>query len=374
MKRLPSSRSPLTWVVVAAILSLLLGSIVPPLYINHSRPLPVDQDFSVESAPATGPVLDVDAYSQRAVPETNRAEEGCGADSSKLHCYITESDITVTRQMRSQSTDFPGAEKKSVAATSSDVSFQVSGRTLLETSEEAFLNRESAYPMPGENNSQHVDGALFASGFEQDAFERDGLNYFFPSATEQRSYAYFDSLTQRADPIDYRTKETLESIPTYVYHQDIAPTSLPEALNGAGPATLRGPARDFYSPDSLARYSLGAADSVVLEPYYTVSREVWVEPTTGTVLNADEKLSIFYATDAKQAKDMAAAQDTAQRSLLSVDMTFSDDSRAQRHSTVAPLITTIKVLSLLGWAGKALGMVLLGVAAFIFVRHHRARG
>ena len=71
---------------------------------------------------------------------------------------------------------------------------------------------------------------------------------------------------------------------------------------------------------------------------------------------------------------MAAAHDTAQRSLLSVDMTFSDDSRAQRHSTVAPLITTIKMLSLLGWAGKALGMVLLGVAAFIFVRRHRARG
>ena len=373
MKRLFSSRSPVTRVVVVAILSLLFGSVVPPLYINHSRPLPVDQNFRIESAPTSGPVLDVAAYNDRDVPEVNLDEQGCFAGSSQLRCYITDSELAMTRETRTARFDLPDAKKKSVASAISQLRLSTGDTTLIDSKEESLLNRESAYPVPGENNSQRLGGVLFNSELNSEAFERDGLNYFFPSDTEQRSYAYFDSLSQRADPIDYRTKETLGTIPTYVYHQDIQPVSLAEALGDASPDTLRGPAKDFYSPESQSRYNLDAEDSVVLEPYYTVSREVWVEPISGTVLDARENLKLFYATDADQAGAMVEAEDTAQRSLVSMDMTYSDATHEERLSTVQPLITSIKVLSVLGWAGKALGVVLLSVAAFIFMRHHRVR-
>lgn len=59
MKRLINWSSRMTRVIVAATVFLLLGSVLPPLYKNQARPLPLNLNFTVTTEPATGPALNI---------------------------------------------------------------------------------------------------------------------------------------------------------------------------------------------------------------------------------------------------------------------------------------------------------------------------
>ncbi|NTS21853.1 DUF3068 domain-containing protein, partial [Bacteroides fragilis] len=46
----------------------------------------------------------------------------------------------------------------------------------------------------------------------------------------QRSYPYFDPMTQTTAPIDFTGTEKRETIPTYIFHQEIEPVALAYSL------------------------------------------------------------------------------------------------------------------------------------------------
>lgn len=319
-------RSRLAQVTIAAAVFLILGSILPPLYNNQSRPLPRDLNLEIHA-------------------------EHDGA--------------TFTRR-----TTTAPAMKDSVARAQSTVDLTFNGETIAHITEESQLNRESTYPVAGPNTTQHIELLAFDVQVE-DRVERDGISYFFPSGAEQRSYPFFDPLTQDTEPIDFLRDEKLDSIPTYVFHQDVAPVSLGEIF--AFDAHRSGPAGDFYSAESLERYNLKPKSHVILEPFYAVSRTVWVEPTTGTIVNEEEHPRIFWATDARQAQAMVDADDTHERALLDVPLSWSESTRTERLDSVRRVIDTVKILSIVGWLGKAIGVALLAVAAAMFMRRHAAQ-
>lgn len=319
-------RSRLAQVTIAAAVFLILGSILPPLYNNQSRPLPRDLNLEIHA-------------------------EHDGA--------------TFTRH-----TTTAPAKKDSVARAQSTVDLTFNGETIAHITEESQLNRESTYPVAGPNTTQHIELPAFDVQVE-DRVERDGISYFFPSGAEQRSYPFFDPLTQDTEPIDFLRDEKLDGIPTYVFRQDVAPVLLTEVFGLD--ARRSGPAGDFYSPESLERYNLKAKSHVILEPFYAVSRTVWVEPTTGTIVNEEEHPRIFWATDARQAQAMVDADDTHERALLDVPLSWSESTRTERLDSVRRVIDTVKILSIVGWLGKAIGVALLAVAAAMFMRRHAAQ-
>lgn len=319
-------RSRLAQVAIAAAVFLILGSILPPLYNNQSRPLPRDLDITV---------------------------------------HAEHDGVEFTRH-----TTTSAAEKDSIARAQSTTELTVDGDIFAHITEESLLNRESTYPVAGPNTTQRIELPAFEQQLE-DRVERDGISYFFPSGAEQRSYPFFDPLSQDAEPIDFVRDERLDGIPTYVFHQDVAPTPLVEVFDFD--AHRSGPAGDFYSAESLERYNLKPKSHVILEPFYAVSRTVWVEPTTGTIVNEEEHPRIFWATDARQAQAMVDADDTQERALLDVPLSWSDSTRTERLDSVRGVIDTVKVLSLVGWLGKAVGVVLLAVAAALFMRRHAAQ-
>lgn len=319
-------RSRLAQVTIAAAVFLIFGSILPPLYNNQSRPLPRDLNLEIHAE----------------------------------HDGVTFSRHTTTAP----------AKKDSVARAQSTVDLTFNGETIAHITEESQLNRESTYPVAGPNTTQHIELPAFDVQVE-DRVERDGISYFFPSGAEQRSYPFFDPLTQDTEPIDFLRDEKLDSIPTYVFHQDVAPVSLGEIF--AFDAHRSGPAGDFYSAESLERYNLKPKSHVILEPFYAVSRTVWVEPTTGTIVNEEEHPRIFWATDARQAQAMVDADDTHERALLDVPLSWSESTRTERLGSVRRVIDTVKILSIVGWLGKAIGVALLAVAAAMFMRRHAAQ-
>ncbi|MCQ9676364.1 DUF3068 domain-containing protein [Corynebacterium sp. BF-R-2] len=314
-------RSRLAQVTIAAAVFLILGSVLPPLYNNQARPL---------------------------------------ATNLNLEVRVEQDGVEFTRH-----TTTSPAEKDSVTRAQSTTDLVADGETIAHITEDSLLNRESTYPVAGPNTTQHIELPAFDVQVE-DRIERDGMSYFFPAGAEQRSYPIFDPLAQASTPIDFLRDEKLDGIPTYVFYQDVAPVSLLEVFSFD--AHQAGPASDFYSPSSLERYNLKPTSHVILEPFYAVSRTVWVEPTTGTIVNEEEHPRIFWATDSHQAQAMVEADDTKERALLDVPLTWPDSTRTERLDAVRRVIETVKVLSIVGWLGKTSGVVLLAIAAAMFMR------
>ncbi|WP_244080862.1 DUF3068 domain-containing protein [Corynebacterium striatum] len=363
----------MTRVIVAATVFLLLGSVLPPLYNNQARPLPLDLNFTVTTEPATGPALNILRALHHEKPADSHGNPACESEQAPLYCYIEDRVTTLQRVTTTSATN-----DDAVASANSSLKVEADGKTIAEFNESSLLNRESAYPIPGLNSSQQFNITTLGTGASSMGFERDGISYFFPAKAEQRSYPYFDPMTQTAAPIDFTGTEKRETIPTYSFHQEIDPVSVVNSLSIAQQDNLEqlrrsGPAKAMFKPESLERFGLSPTEHVILEPFYTVKRDVWVEPTTGTILDVHEDIKIFLATDADQARQMVEENDTADRALFQADMSWSEATKQERLDSVRTTIESAKILSIVGWVGKVIGVVLLAYAASLYMRRHRDR-
>ena len=382
MKRYLWPRSPLAWVVIAAVIFLVLGTVVPPLYNNQTRPLAFDQNINTVTAPSAGVWMEAPEFIAGAKASGDSKDPQCQEKQAPMWCYLHHDLLTIERN-----TTTSEVAEDDALANSDSLSRLLAGDTpLAQITEHSVLNRESTYPVAAPKDKWKFVLPALDTGMARTDFERDGINYFFPSGTEQRSYPFFDLATQSSTAVDFTTMERLDGIPTYSFHHDIQPISLAdmrksitaEVDTGTGDKQLAaedfrisGPAKRFYDAESRELLGLDATDRVTVEPFYTIGRDISVEPTTGTMVDLRENIKIFFAADEKQAGTMVANDDTEDRSILAADLRWSDETRAERLNEVRPVIRTIRALMVVGWAGKAIGVGLLLCAAYMYMRRHR---
>ena len=382
MKRYLWPRSPLAWVVIAAVIFLVLGTVVPPLYNNQTRPLAFDQNIDTVTAPSAGVWMEAPEFIAGAKASGDSKDPQCQEKQAPMWCYLHHDLLTIERN-----TTTSEVAEDDALANSDSLSRLLAGDTpLAQITEHSVLNRESTYPVAAPKDKWRFVLPALDTGMARTDFERDGINYFFPSGTEQRSYPFFDLATQSSTAVDFTTTEKLDGIPTYSFHHDIQPISLAdmrksitaEVDTGTGDRQLAaedfriaGPAKRFYDAESRELLGLDATDRVTVEPFYTIGRDISVEPTTGTMVDLRENIKIFFAADEKQAGTMVANDDTEDRSILAADLRWSDETRAERLNEVRPVIRTIRALMVVGWAGKAIGVGLLLCAAYMYMRRHR---
>ena len=382
MKRYLWPRSPLAWVVIAAVIFLVLGTVVPPLYNNQPRPLAFDQNINTVTAPSAGVWMEAPEFIAGAKATGDSKDPQCQEKQAPMWCYLHHDLLTIERN----TTTSEVAEDDALADSDSLSRLLVGDTPLAQITEHSVLNRESTYPVAAPKDKWKFVLPALDTGMARTDFERDGINYFFPSGTEQRSYPFFDLATQSSTAVDFTTTEKLDGIPTYSFHHDIQPISLAdlrksipaEVDTGTGERQLAaedfrisGPAKRFYDAESRELLGLDATDRVTVEPFYTIGRYISVEPTTGTMVDLRENIKIFFAADEKQAGTMVANDDTEDRSIFAADLRWSDETRAERLDEVRPVIRTIRALMVVGWAGKAIGVGLLLCAAYMYMRRHR---
>ena len=92
----------------------------------------------------------------------------------------------------------------------------------------------------------------------------------FPFNVVQKSYPYFDSTLGKPVTIEFKGTETLQGLKVYKFSQTIPPTQY---------ATLEVPGALVGQPDQ---------PSVQAPRYYANERTIWVEPTTGSIVNGTE--------------------------------------------------------------------------------------
>lgn len=389
MSRYLWPRSPRAWVVIAAIIFLLIGTLAPTLYNNRTRPLGLDKDFSTSSGPTDAVWMDVRALMAGEAPSDTASSDDprCAEKSAPVWCYQHHEPLTLERTIATGEVD----DDDTIATTDSVTSLLAgkagdSQEEIATIDQHSVLNRESTFPVADPVNKWALALPQFNADLTRADFERDGLTYFFPSGTEQRSYAFFDFLAQESTPIDFTGDSKMDGIPIYSYHQDVQPLPLKNIFSNisagldsttktdelkSGDFQLKGPASRFYDRHSRELLDLDADATVIVEPFYTVGRDISVEPTTGTIVDVRENVKVFFATDIQQAGTLIAEDDTEDRSVLAADFRWAEDTRAERLAEVRPVIYAIRGLMAVGWLGKAIGVSLLIFAAYQYMRRHR---
>lgn len=335
------TQSSLKLTAIIALVCLIVGAVAPALFTQRTRPLSLKEDISVTMGPSEAQVADWEAYA---------AGDGC---EDGLKCVVETKQLEIDRHSTTAKTDVDDA----AAHAESNIQVTLDGEQIAAIEQSALLNRESAYPMADSDTNQeftvHGGAVLNAEGPEI-----DGIDYFFPSQTEQRSYPYFDTVMQKSEPIDYLTDEEIDGIPTYSFYQKRHGINVSHVFDNR---TFQGRAGDFYSDEELARINLDADEEVNLKPYYAFERTVWVEPTTGRVVDVNEKMQIYLAQS-------HIAEPTGERTLFSTDISWDEASSQAELNKVKNTVLGVQVATILGWALAIVGAVLLLICVWRYSR------
>ena len=174
----------------------------------------------------------------------------------------------------------------------------------------------------------------------------DGLVFKFPFGVQKTTYQWWDADLERAVPIEYQGEDNINGTPVYVFKQTIAP----EAIS------------TIEAPKSL--FEEGAEGNVTATEMYGNTRTLWVEPVTGVVIDGNEEVNTVYEADGYE--PIAKTVGT---------IGFDDDTvnqNAKDWGAKARLLSFIE--NWLTWIGLVLGLLLVGLGAYLLLRPAAASG
>jgi hypothetical protein len=161
---------------------------------------------------------------------------------------------------------------------------------------------------------------------------------------QQKTYLYFDRTINKATPMVFNDVETIDGVSVYKFVQTIAPTRI---------GTLEVPGNLVGS----------VAASVFAPEYYSNTRTVWVEPTTGVIVKGSEQ----------QKQTLRDVLGTDKLTLIEATLAFTDanvkasaDAASSAASQLGLIKTTIPIVGLI------LGLVLLGLGLFLVLSRRGA--
>jgi hypothetical protein len=166
----------------------------------------------------------------------------------------------------------------------------------------------------------------------------------FGFGLKQQDYNYFDTTLQAATPAKFTGTDQIDGVDVYVFEQVIEPTQI---------GTLEVPGDLVGSKD----------DSFVAPRYYANTRTLYVEPTTGVIINGTEQ----------QLQTLRGPDGTDQLTIIDANLGFTEANQANAAlnasdgkdkldliSTTAPLVAVL------------LGLVLAGLGVFLVLGARRS--
>ncbi|MFI2231478.1 DUF3068 domain-containing protein [Nocardia testacea] len=175
-----------------------------------------------------------------------------------------------------------------------------------------------------------------------DPVQHTGLQYRFPIGTEKKTYPYFDVLARTTTDMVFQEETEINGTKVYHFRQQVPVTKLADVS--------KAPTNKLELP--AAKWGVeGGEEPVTMYRFYGNTRDVWVEPETGTIVKGGEQLNIFYSRTADKVEVPA----------LKANMVFDTDTV---ESQLAVAKDNIDKLSLFG---RVLPIVfgIVGVLALI---------
>lgn len=171
-----------------------------------------------------------------------------------------------------------------------------------------------------------------------------GIGLFWPIGTRKATYQAFDVNAESAWPATYRGMARIQSIMTYRFVQHIPPVRVAQVAG---------------VPSSLLGLR-GKARNVVADRYYQAENTFWVDPRTGVLIDAEQRIrSVLHGPGGQ-----------GQLVVADANLRMSESSRRQMAALAsknAASIAMLQVTSPLG--GIILGLILILAGTVPFRRH-----
>lgn len=328
-----------------ALALLVLRSVGPNLATEQVRLLPVDESLQITSEPAEATLFDATAWNNR-TPLVDSPE--C-VTTLALDCFLAHPLVSNSKTITAHESDNP---KEALYAVDESMSTD-SGLPLFTSQDSVRLIRHSSFPVDQPVASLKSESPLPGFTHDSSAQVRDGLQYSFPFAAEFRSFRYFDKFSATTTPIDFQDRETIGGVTVYRFHQKLDPIEL-------GTGTIKGLASQFYSPEEIATQGLAAGSTVVMNQYYSMTRTLWVEPKTGTIVDSLEIPHVFLARDAIEAQQVSVDSGLT---LFNATLRWDESTTKAMWERASDGLTTLKTVSvalLLATIASA-ALVVLGI-------------
>ncbi|WP_431968324.1 DUF3068 domain-containing protein [Nocardia sp. bgisy134] len=147
------------------------------------------------------------------------------------------------------------------------------------------IDRKTGMPVDKDPNGSIAVSVNREGESIADPVHRNGLQYRFPIGTEKKSYPYFDVNARKTFDINFVEETEINSLKVYHFQQTIPVTNLWDVVQV--------PTNRLSLP--AAKWGLEGEEPVTMTRFYTNTRDLWVEPQTGTVIKGGEQLHLFYA-------------------------------------------------------------------------------
>lgn len=157
---------------------------------------------------------------------------------------------------------------------------------LTATVDRVTIDRVTGEPVGTEPNGSIAVTTTAEGESIADPVQHTGLQYRFPIGTEKKTYPYFDLNARKTSDMNFVEETEINGTTVYHFQQVIEPTNLYDVVQA--------PTNRLSLP--AAKWGVeGGETPVTMSRWYTNTRDVWVEPQTGTVVKGGEALHIYYA-------------------------------------------------------------------------------
>ncbi len=171
-------------------------------------------------------------------------------------------------------------------------------------------------------------------GKAADPVAYSGLQFKFPFDTQKHSYPYFDTTLRASHDVDYVGEDELEGLPVYKFHQEIEPTEI------SGQVTM--PASSWGREGS---------EQVTMRRFYGITRDLWVEPVSGAVVQVHQHYRQYLGT---------AVDDPKPTTIIDVAPKLDAQTQSEQIAFASKSKRTVQWATFYGPAiGAAAGVVLL---------------
>ena len=162
------------------------------------------------------------------------------------------------------------------------------------------INRKTGMPVDDDPNGSIAVNTDSNGNSIADPVQHDGLQYRFPIGTDKKTYPYFDINARKSFDINFVEQTEINDLKVYHFQQKIPVTDLSKVVSA--------PSNQVSLPAS--KWGIPGGDTpVTMDRFYTNTRDLWVEPQTGTIIKGSEQLHMYYARNADK-PDVTALQST----------------------------------------------------------------
>ncbi|MEJ6013200.1 DUF3068 domain-containing protein [Corynebacterium sp. H127] len=338
-----------TTAFVLTFILLALRMVGPALATSQVRLLQVGASMQTTTESAEATLFNAAAWEAGTPVDKSPECEHAPA----LVCFIERPLVTASRTITSQ----PGETRKDIKFHVSEDITADSNNVLFTSQDEARFVRHSSFPVDEPIASLRTSSPIQGLSHETHDQVRTGLQYVFPFATEFRSYDYFDKFSATTSPIDFHDREKLRGETVYRFHQAIEPTQ----LDGS---PITGLARQFYTEQELEAEGISGSSVVALNRYYSITRTLWVEPKTGTIVDSVEIPHVFLAGDTAEAEQTTPK---SPRTLYTATLRWNQSSQGDAWTRAKSGLRVLKSVQV-GVVLATTGAAVFGALGLFYLR------